>query len=61
MDDIKDKIIDFLIEYILDNPPMYISDNSSIPWEIFVNSQNERTRAYMDILEIAVTHAQKKS
>lgn len=57
---IEYKIIEFLIEYILDNPPSYVADDSPIPFEVFVNSQNERNRAYMDILEIAIAHAQKK-
>ena len=56
---IETKIIEFLIEYIIDNPPSYVMDNSPIPLEVFVNSQNERNRAYMDILEIAIAHAQK--
>lgn len=56
---LETKIIEFLIEYILDNPPSYVMDNSPIPLEVFINSQNERTRAYMDILEIAIAHAQK--
>ena len=60
MEKIEHKIIQFLIEYILDNPPSYIADNSPIPLEVFVNCQNERARAYMDILEIAVNHATKK-
>lgn len=59
MDNIEIKIIEFLIEYIIDNPPSYVMDNSPIPLEVFVNSQNERNRAYMDILEIAIDHAQK--
>ena len=58
MNNIETKIIEFLIEYIIDNPPSYVMDNSPIPLEVFVNSQNERTRAYMDILEIAIAHAQ---
>jgi len=53
------KIIEFLINYILDNPPSYVMDDSPIPLEVFVNCQNERTRAYFDILEIAVAHATK--
>ena len=57
---IEYKIIEFLIEYILDNPPSYVMDNSPIPLEVFVNSKNERDRAYFDILEIAIAHAQKK-
>lgn len=57
---IEHKIIEFLIEYILDNPPTHINDNSTIPFEVFVNSQQERTRAYMDILDIAVAYATKK-
>lgn len=56
---IEHKIIEFLIEYILDNPPSYVENNSPIPLSVFVNSQNERTRAYFDILEIAIAHAQK--
>ena len=59
MNNIETKIIEFLIEYIIDNPPSYVMDNSPIPLEVFVNSQNERARAYMDILEIAIAHAQK--
>ena len=59
MNNIETKIIEFLIEYIIDNPPSYVMDNSPIPLEVFVNSQNERTRAYMDILETAIAHAQK--
>ena len=59
MNNIETKIIEFLIEYIIDNPPSYVMDNSPIPLEVFVNSQNARTRAYMDILEIAIAHAQK--
>ena len=59
MNNIETKIIEFLIEYIIDNPPSYVMDNSPIPLEVFVNSQNERNRAYMDILEIAIAHAQK--
>ena len=57
---IETKIIEFLIEYILDNPPSYIDDNSPIPLSVFVNCQNERDRAYFDILEIAIAHAQRK-
>ena len=59
MNNIETKIIEFLIEYIIDNPPSYVMDNRPIPLEVFVNSQNERNRAYMDILEIAIAHAQK--
>ena len=59
MNNIETKIIEFLIEYIIDNPPSYVMDNSPIPLEVFVNSQNERMRAYMDILEIAIAHVQK--
>ena len=54
------KIIEFLIDYILDNPPSYITDDSPIPLEVFINSQNERARAYFDILEIAIAYTQKK-
>ena len=57
---IEHKIIEFLIEYILDNPPPYIEEDSPIPLEVFVNCQQERARAYMDILEIAIAHATKK-
>lgn len=53
------KIIEFLIDYIIDNPPSYVTDDSPIPLEVFVNSQNERARAYFDILEIAIAHTQK--
>lgn len=56
---IEHKIIEFLIEYILDNPPSYVEDNSPIPLSVFVNCQNEKARAYMEILEIAIAHAQK--
>ena len=45
MNSIETKIIEFLIEYIIDNPPSYVTDNSPIPLEVFVNSQNERTMA----------------
>lgn len=55
------KIIEFLINYIIDNPPSYIEDNSPIPLEVFVNCQNERAKAYFDILEIAVAYAYKKN
>jgi hypothetical protein len=58
---IEHKIIEFLIEYIIDNPPSYVEDNSPIPLSVFVNSQNERARAYFDILEIAIAHAQKNN
>lgn len=57
---IEYKIIEFLIEYILDNPPSHISDDSPIPLTVFVNSANERDRAYFDILDIAIAHAQNK-
>lgn len=54
---VEHKIIEFLIEYIIDNPPTYIDDNSPIPLSVFVNCQNERARAYFDILDIAVAHS----
>ena len=57
---IEHKIIEFLIEYILDNPPAYVGADDVIPIEVFVNCQQERARAYMDILEIAIAHATQK-
>ena len=54
------KVIQVLIDYIIDHPPTHIEDNSIIPWEVFVNSRNERARCYFDILDIAVNTAVKQ-
>ena len=57
---LKHKVIQILIDYIIDHPPTHIEDNSIIPWEVFINSRNERARCYLDILDIVVDTAVKQ-
>jgi hypothetical protein len=60
---IKDAIIDVLIEYLLKNPPAYVAEENLIPLEVFVScctNEKEFTRAYMQVLEIVTNKALKK-
>lgn len=60
---IKDAIIDVLIEYVLKNPPAYVAEEGLIPLEVFVScctNEKEFTRAYMQVLEIVTNKALKK-
>lgn len=60
---LKDKMIEILIDYIIDNPPQSVSENNLIPWELYIGSaidDKERTRAYMQVLEIVINKAQEE-
>ncbi len=54
------KVIQILIDYIIDHPPQAIVEDDLIPWTVFINSKNERARCYFDILDIAVNQAVKQ-